>query len=144
MRCIWKTRKRSTVKDQNVRCVDRNEKGDIVKNMHFCTKELLKEIYDGQPGDIIETYRTGFVPSVYPKDIINLNDRTPGAKDKFICQGKIKYVFPLQHREFIMQGKKISSRHKKGIKEIKRYNRKFYYDHWFFCIGIELYPEVKS
>ena len=108
-----------------------------MKNLHFCTEELLKEIYDGLPGNIIETYRTGFIPGVYPKDVINLNARVPGKKDKFICQGKIKFVYPLQFKDF----KKFSAIHKKGIQEVKRYKRKFHPDQWFFKIGIELYPE---
>ena len=109
-----------------------------MKNMHFCTKELLTQIYEGQPGNTIETYRTGWTPGVYSNDIINLNENNPDGKDFFICKGKVIYVLPLQFKEFA----KFPSIHGKGLVEIKRYKRKFHPDHWFFNIIIELYPEV--
>ena len=124
--------------------MDRNEEGDfLVKNLHFCTEGLLTQIYEGQPGNTIETYRTGFIPNLYPGDVINLNKRIQ-KKDIFICKGKIKYVFPLQYKEFAEYNKQYGYRHKKGLDEIKQYKRKFHPDHWFFNIGIELYPEVMN
>ena len=107
--------------------------------MHFCTKELLTQIYEGQPGNIIETYRTGFVPSLYSGDIINLTEFIPDKKDKFICTGRVEYVLPLEYQEL-----KDLSFHNKALLEIKRYNRKFHPKHWFFCIGIKLYPNGKG
>lgn len=113
--------------------MDWNEKGDIVKNMHFCTKGLLTQIYEGQPGNIIETYRTGWTPGIYSNDIINLNENNPNGKDFFICKGEVLSIIPIQFKNIPT-----------GCEEIKRYKRKFHPDHWFFNIGIELYPEVNK
>lgn len=112
----------------------------MVKNLHFCTNDLLFEIYEGQPGNIIETYRTGFIPSVYPTDIINLNERNSEGNDKFICKGRIEWVLPLQYKEL-----SEFSFHNKGIEELSEtYRKEFNPYHWVFNIGILLYPEVCS
>jgi uncharacterized protein YqfB (UPF0267 family) len=109
----------------------------MVKNLHFCTKRLLIQLYEGQPGNVIETYRTGFVPNFYSGNIINLNERT-NQGDRFICQGEIEWVFPLQYKEL-----NEFSHHNKGIDELKEcYKKKFNPQHWLFTIGIRLYPEI--
>ena len=109
----------------------------ILKNLHFCTESLLIQLYEGQPGNIIETYRTGFIPNLYSGDIINLNERT-SQDDKFICQGEILWVLPLEYKElseFLF--------HNKGIEELKEcYKKEFHPRHWVFTIGIRLYPEI--
>ena len=110
----------------------------MVKNLHFCTEELLSQLYEGFPGDIIKTYRTGWVPGFYVGDVVNLNDRDSNNKDSFIRKGKIKWILPLQYKEFTEYHKQRGYRYKKGLKEIKRYNRKFHPEHWFFQIGIKL------
>lgn len=104
--------------------------------MHFCTKELLIQIYTGESGSTIETYRTGFVPSIYSGDIINLTEKMLVKPDKFIRQGKVEWVLPLQYEKI-----RDMAIHKKGLLELKRYKRKFHPDHWFFNIGIKLYPK---
>lgn len=95
------------------------------------------QLYEGQPGNIIETYRTGFVPNFYSRDIIRLNERTLEG-DKFICRGRIEWVLPLQYKEL-----EEFSFHNKGLEELQEsYKRQFHRDHWVFCIGIKLYHEV--
>jgi len=107
-----------------------------LKSLHFCTKNLLTQIYEGQPGNIIETYRTGYVPNIYLEDIINLKDRL--NNDKIICKGLIVWVWPLQYKEL-----SEFSWHNKGLEELDQtYKRKFHDKHWVFDIGIRLYPEV--
>ena len=110
-----------------------------MKNLHFCTEGLLTQIYEGQPGNTIETYRTGWIPGIYSGDIINLTEKNPNGKDKFICKGKVVYVLPLQFKEF----EKFPTIHGKGLEEIKRYKRNFHLDHWFFNICIKLCPGEK-
>ena len=108
-----------------------------MKNLHFCTKNLLIRLYEGQPGNVVETYRTVFIPNLYPGDIINLNERT-NQGDKYICQGEIIWVFPLEYREL-----SEFSFHNEGIEELKEsYKKEFNPYHWLFHIGIKLYPNI--
>ena len=104
-----------------------------MKNYHFCTEELLKQIYTGESGSIIETYRTGFVPNIHPGDEINLNEKMAVKPDKFIRRGTVEWVLPLQYKE--IKGMAI---HQKALVELRKYKRKFHPDHWFFDIGIKL------
>jgi len=104
-----------------------------MKNYHFCTKELLEQIYTGKIGSTIETYRTGFIPNIYPGEKINLNEKMDIKPGKFIRQGVVVWVLPLEYKEI-----KDFSIHKKGLVELKRYKRKFHDKHWFFYIGIKL------
>jgi hypothetical protein len=106
----------------------------MVKNYHFCTEELLKQIYTGELGSIIETYRTGFVPTIYSGDKINLTEKMLVKPDKFIRKGRVEWVLPLQYIEI-----KKSPIHRKALVELKRYKRKFHDKHWFFIIGIKLF-----
>lgn len=100
-----------------------------MKNLHFCTKELIRRIkYSGNKKSvIIKTYRTGFIPELFAGDLINLNERKDG-KDELMKQGKIIAVIPIQYRDIGLRGKK----------EIyDSYNgRRFHPDHWFFEIII--------
>ena len=104
-----------------------------MKSLHFCTKELLEKLHAGEYKSVIETYRTGLVPSMYSGEIINLNEKMPVKPDKFVRKGKIEWVMPLQYKEL-----KSMECHKKAFQEIFRYKRKFHDDHWFFSIGVKL------
>ena len=104
------------------------------KNLHFCTLDKLTEIKDKiQAKDTrpFDTYRTGFVPSIYSGDIININERIPGEKDILLAKGRVSYILPEEYQEL----------DEKAYNEIQRYNRQFHKRHWFFLIGIELIIE---
>ncbi len=106
----------------------------MTKNLHFCTPELLKIIKSDEK-KVFYTFRTGFVPGVYEGDIVNLNKFVKDGNDEFIRKGLVQSVSPLR----LMQVKDMykSERLKTCIdEELKRYNRKFHNDHWFFMITI--------
>jgi hypothetical protein len=104
----------------------------MVKNLHFCTPELLKVIKNSKL-KMFYTYRTGFVPNLYPGDLVNLNERDEKGMDTYIKKGVIKSVEPIRllniHKSYGFQTP-ISE------EEIKRYKRKFHKMHWFFSICI--------
>lgn len=107
----------------------------MVKNLHFCTPELLKVIKEPEKS-VFYTFRTGWTPSCYAGDIVNLTEFVKDGKDKFLCKGLIKSVEAIR----LMQVKEMwkSERLKICIEEeLKRYNRKFHEDHWFFQITIK-------
>ena len=98
------------------------------KNLHFCTWDLLKKIKNGFGAEVIETYRTGFVPMLYAGDVINLNKRL-GKTETFIRHGTIISVEPILYKNIPPAGKK----------EIELSSiRKFKDQQWFFEIKIVL------
>ena len=112
-----------------------------MKNLHFCTKDLLIEIHEAQHGNIVDTFRTGFVPSLYSGDIININERDKNKKDTKICTGRVEYVLPLEFGE--LQKFEHWSKALPELKESYK-GRKFDRQHWFFVIGIKLIKEVEN
>ena len=108
------------------------EEAQGMKNLHFCTPELLKVIKNTKIKEFY-TYRTGFVPNLYPGDIINLNERADNGEDTFITEGVIKSVEPIRllniHESYTFNTPV-------GEEELKRYKRKFHKMHWFFSICI--------
>ena len=99
--------------------------------MHFCTEKLLKDIYNQKKS--IYTLRTGWIPTIYPNDIINLKDKN--SDNKIICTGVVKGVHPLRFRYVDV------IKHKE---ELLKYKRKFHPEQWFFIIKIELIPKPKQ
>ena len=100
-----------------------------MKNMHFCTPGKIREIKYAENGEIVVTHRTGFVPMLYPGDIINLNDRL-GKIDTFSCQGEIMKVFPIIYDNII---------HSDKLEIAQAYRtKKFSKHHWFFKISIKI------
>jgi hypothetical protein len=101
------------------------------KNIHFCRLPELYKIKNSSPvrNHFIKTYRTGFVPSVYPGDRIRLNYRNKEKKDDFLSTGIVAAVYPLQTRDIGASGRS----------EIKQYKREFHPEHWFFKIIIKIY-----
>lgn len=101
-----------------------------MKNLHFCTPELLRIIKDKKI-KVFHTYRTGFVPNLYPGDIINLNERDDEGNDTYIKEGVVKSVAAVRvlniHEGHIKEAYK---------EEIDRYRRKFHKMHYFFAIQI--------
>ena len=98
-----------------------------MKSLHFCTERLLESIYKNKR--FIITLRTGWVPTIYPGDVINIKDKN--LDNKIICTGTVKGVHPLRYRYV----NKI-----KHSEELLKYKRKFNLEHWFFEIRIELMP----
>ena len=104
----------------------------MVKNLHFCTEKLLKQLKSEHPTHII-TFRTGWIPTIYKGDAINLNERNPNGKDFFIRKGTIIDVRPIQYKTL------SRAMYKDALIEIKKYNRKFHPEHWFFVIIIKMH-----
>ena len=103
-----------------------------MKNLHFCTPELLKIIKDPKK-KVFYTYRTGFVPSIYPGDIININERDSEGKDIFIMKALVESVNVLR---LVQLHDSMKSIYGCPTEELKRYGKKFHRDHWFFSICI--------
>ena len=95
-----------------------------LKSFHFCTEKLLEKINTGD--GYILTIRTGWTPSIYPNDIINLKDNTKDGK--IIRTGKVVSIIPIKFKNIDTSCKE----------EILRYNRKFNPEHFFFKIIIKL------
>lgn len=117
----------------------------MVKNLHFCTPELLKIIKNTKI-KMFYTYRTGFVPSVYPGDIVHLNERSDLGEDTFITRGVIKSVEPIR---LLNIHESIGFTTPVSEQELKRYKREFHKMHWFFSICImkdskRMYSYVKK
>lgn len=106
-----------------------------MKNLHFCTPELLSQINDPEY-DLITTYRTGWVPMLYPGDVINLNQRDNTGKDTYLKMGKIAGVKPVKRKSI---PDVLTFR-----EELQRYNKKFHSDHYFFQITIYKLPLYKG
>ena len=104
----------------------------MVKNLHFCTPELLKLIKNPRI-KMFYTYRTGFVPNLYTGDLVNLNERDEEGNDTFLKEGVIKSVEPIRLLN-IHEG--FSFETPIAEEELKRYKRKFHKMHWFFSICI--------
>ena len=90
-------------------------------------KENLLLIKNSHVGTKLDTYRTGWVPTLYSGDIINLTERIPGEKDKILVIARVEYVFPEEFQELSEVNK---------IQVQISYNRKFNDKHWFFLIGL--------
>ena len=106
----------------------------MVKNMHFCTQDRLKQLKNKE-NNFISTYRTGFIPSIYPGDKINLNERDILGDDTFIVKGKVLSVGPIQYKNIPVNVKNF---------ELKRYNRKFHKEHYFFYIFIRILNKIEE
>ena len=93
-----------------------------MKTMHFCTPEKIKEIKDH---DRFDTIRTGWIPQVYPGDVIAISEVRPLLPDRFLFKAKVISVEPWHHHELD---------HGKYKEEINRYKRKFHPEQYFFKI----------
>ena len=97
-----------------------------MKSLHFCTPKKLQEI---KTNSVFDTVRTGWIPTIYPGDIVKINERVTINKkntDSLICQARCIAVEPLQYNDFIEDPT--------PWEEVDRYNRKFHGQHWFFKI----------
>ena len=100
-----------------------------MKSLHFCTPNKLTEIQNNVK---FETYRTGFIPGMYPGDLIKINKRTTKKAphdDKQICLAHVFEIVPTMFRDLPMESRE----------EIERYNRRFNQYHWFFKITLIKY-----
>jgi len=89
-----------------------------MKTMHFCTPAKIGEIEATAPGDSFRTYRTGFVPCIYPGDRVQCYVR-PGGR--VLCVAVVESVEP-------WRGAPPGD-------EIAAYGtRKFHPCHWWFNI----------
>ena len=107
----------------------------MLKNLHFCTKELVRRInYNGNRRYlIIKTFRTGYVPSYRTGEIIRLNYRNKDKKDTFLKCAKVIAIFPIQFRDIPWSGKK---------EIFESYNgRKFHPEYWFFEIVLRKWAD---
>jgi len=101
-----------------------------MKSLHFCTKRLIRQIkYEkNDKYHFIKTYRTGYIPTFLPGEIIKLNERR-NKKDSFLKQGIVIAIIPIQYRDIGIYGKmEILDTYKK---------RKFKPLYWFFEIIIK-------
>ena len=103
-----------------------------MKSLHFCMKTPIKTkiLQSTHIGDFIETYRTGWIPTIYPGDIIKLNYRDENKKDTWIRTGQILDVIPVKYSYI----KNLED----AQEDILAYNRKFHLYHWFFKIQINI------
>ena len=108
-----------------------------MKNLHFCVREKdnLLLIKNSLVGTKLDTYRTGFVPTLYSGDIINLTERITGEKDKILVTARVEYVFPFEFSEL--------SKDIKHQVEVA-YSRWFNDKHWFFLIGLVIMEIIFS
>ncbi|BDI54888.1 MAG: hypothetical protein [Lokiarchaeia virus VerdaV1] len=95
-----------------------------MKSIHFCTKQLIDDLMNYR---ILLTYRTIFIPRIYPKEIIKLKIRINGV-DKMFCNGLVLNISPTQF-------KNIGHCFKTEINE--KFKNKFNPEHWFFEILID-------
>jgi len=102
----------------------------MAKNIHFCTLDKLYEImYPNMNKYVrIKTFRTGYVPSLYPNDPVRMNYRNKQKKDKYLRMGIVEAVVPIKYHE-------IPKHWRAEIKSSYK-SRKFDDEHWFFCIII--------
>lgn len=99
-----------------------------MKHLHFCTPNKLKEILDPKTQDF-ETIRTGWIPEIYPGDIVGLKKRTtqfPPHNDQFIGYALISNTRAIKFKNL---NQKI---HKE---EISRYHKKFHPEKFFILIS---------
>lgn len=110
-----------------------------MKSLHFCTPTLVKFIKNHN--HTLGTIRTGFIPNVYPGDIVKANWRRYEEEwnykskqikpDTFLCYIKIQSVTPKLYRQLDQMW---------HHEELTRYHRKFHRETWFFLI--EFYEYV--
>jgi len=98
-----------------------------MKNIHFCTPELLKILKDHKEYHIT-TYRTGWIPQIFVGDRVALNERVEGKPDKFIRMAIVESVTPIQYKKLNWEAGLTV------IEEIARYNKNFHRDQYFFEI----------
>jgi hypothetical protein len=100
-----------------------------MKALHFCTPLKLAEI---KSNNLFCSIRTGWIPELYPKDIIKINERVTIEKkniDTYLFDAEILHVEPLQYKQL-----KEDSKYQE---ELDRYGKKFNDAHWFFRIWFE-------
>ena len=101
--------------------------------MHFCTPRLLRHIKDPIT-NTFKTFRTGWIPNIYPGDIININERNDKKEDTFICQALVTSVSAIRYCAILDMHKSLNMF---PGEEIARYNKKFHKDHWFLIITLK-------
>lgn len=91
-----------------------------MKSLHFCTPQKLEEL---QNNNVFYTVRTGFVPTFFEGETINITNYHTKA---ILCKATVQSIIPLQ---FV----KIKD-NPQNQEEIARYHRKFDDRQWFFKI----------
>lgn len=102
-----------------------------MKSLHFCTPNLLK-IINGNKLIIFYTIRTGFIPSIYKKDIINLKDKT--KENLIVGKAQVINIYPIM--KFTIDNM-FKPKNSDIIIELQRYNRQFNPEHYFFLITLK-------
>jgi len=97
-----------------------------MKSLHFCTPKLLQYI---KTHSKFTTIRTGWIPTIYPRDVIALKDRT--QDDVIMCEAEVIAVQPVIFKELDLNDPLIKE-------EIQRYNRAFNKNHYFFKITLNI------
>ena len=99
-----------------------------MKSIHFCTPLKLQEIKENI---YFDTVRTGFIPTFFPEEIIQINERKDYEKkkdDQFICLAKVLSCKP------VVYGLLNKTKHQE---EITRYHKKFDHRQYFFEIQLK-------
>jgi hypothetical protein len=89
----------------------------------------LKQIRNKHP--FFDTVQTGYVPDIYPLDIVRINERSTEITpyiDKFIMFARVIQVYP-QERSVLVADR--------DLEEVERYNQKFNPNHYFFRIRFQ-------
>ena len=75
----------------------------------------------------IFTYRTGYIPQIKVDEIVNLNVRIPtiSKSDIWVCYGRCLENLPIKYKDISEAGKE----------EVKKYNKKFHPEDWFFYLS---------
>ena len=92
-----------------------------MKSLHFCTPEKLREI---KTFPEFESIRTGWIPQLYPHDIIKINERDEKG-DHLLFKAKVLSVTP---KKFCELDQELHQ------EEIARYKKKFHPEQYFFLI----------
>ena len=102
-----------------------------MKSLHFCTPWKLDFIKMLPDKGLFHTIRTGWIPSLYQGDIIQINERIIKGHDIPICKAKITHVEPCMYKDLWSQ---FPNEKEEMEEEIRRYGRKFHKNHYFFRI----------
>lgn len=104
-----------------------------MKSLHFCTPKLVQFIRESEVGENIFTFRTGWTPNIYQRDIIACYERREELSRNVLRANRPSLNY-LRTNDLFLHGGIL---YEMACEEVARYHRVFHHDHPFYQICLK-------
>lgn len=124
--------------------IHRPRGGAEVKSLHFCTPKLVAFIKEIPIGGIFYSFRTGWITTIFPGDIIRCNERDDQKNETLLTYAFTIKAAPIHYNKLTADYYGGGSLWEMAREEITRYGRTFHPLHIFIQLGFQKLGEVEG